>query len=433
MSTESELEPEVVNPEEPVEPNEELTELELVAFEEYLTEIEKEDMLEEDNGEVQVLEDQLEEQLIALESLYALGAVSQAQMASFEHLLPEGYTLKSYTKTPTRTNYIATVVSLEERNWGVIAAIGVAIVGLIARIVMWLFDRKSGKNDEAMEESAIKIAKAIKALETADPTTARAEAHVVDTAASEKWFELDYQAAISPGALLQTLFTQGPVVYDQFLTELKELSKLFIDSKKSSVSEHTVEMLVKHIANINKIAMEAMAKKYPEAIAVRDKPGVESWKETQLAIKNELERLSTARVSEKFSIEKYVNFKIENKVGINRFVVKANLKKYWKEDMLINSKKLLEAISKDIETANKIKERVNHEIGSGDQEKAELIVTADRVYKEAYTLIRIAITGLGVYSENRVKVRKRSSSAFKYLKAYHTALKAKIKKPEAKP
>lgn len=165
----------------------------------------------EANDELRRYQDQLLDIRTVIDQMMDSDGVSRGMVAALESHLPEDLPLQSFTRTPTRTNFEQIKVSLEERNWGLIATIGIAIAGLIARIIMWIFDRKSAsggaeKNAEAAEKVAKLNAKTADELEAPKRKTVEEEINEEANRGYTRFHEL---CTMYPDRDTISLFTEG--------------------------------------------------------------------------------------------------------------------------------------------------------------------------------------------------------------------------------
>ena len=400
-----------------------LTVLELKEFALALEDLEEtfgipESFFEEHDREVLVLRDAIQESMIALESLQQVGGVSQAIAMTFEHLLPEGYPLRSFTRLPTQTNYRALTISLEERNWGLIVGLGVAIVSLIARIVMWIFDRKDGKDFGKIDETAIRVAKRIKELEAQYPAEAKKAAQEVDEHFKDTWHQLNFEACVNPSPLLKNIFDQGEAVYVHLLETLKNIASEFKTARTRVFDDAILNQLLKNNEALNK-QTETLAKAFEGNFCPSDGDGVSKLTKTIQAIKEEIDKKNIEKASEALEIHKFASSKERDSVGIYRYVRSSRGAKFWNEKTLTKSEALFKKIGSEIEEANKAKEQVVHEASDTEAEKNQRIIAVNKAIAKSYNDLQGCISAVGVYTGIRQKIKEASVLTSKAIDEYH--------------
>lgn len=116
----------------------------------------------------------------AMENIITEGGVNRELAASFEDILDPTTPLNTFTKTPTKTNYNKFIASLEDKNVSMWVAIGVAIAALIAKVIMWIFDRKKGADDSNPEEVLKETDKVVAEAAKVEPEVVKNDKDAVD-------------------------------------------------------------------------------------------------------------------------------------------------------------------------------------------------------------------------------------------------------------
>lgn len=206
--------------------------------------------------------DQLLDIRLALESMIENDGINRELATSLEAYLPEDLPKNSFTRSFTQTNLETTVVSLEEKNWGIIAMIGIAIAGLIAKIIMWLFDRKNGSSASSAEK-AEKIAGANEKVAESTPEDQRREIEKkINDSANGYWNAYLEACAIEPTRKMMDFFALEKALYTNRSSSLIEDATLLLESISSSQGG------AESFANANKL-LEKQRKRISEDLGYR--------------------------------------------------------------------------------------------------------------------------------------------------------------------
>tara|TARA_B100000929_G_scaffold275393_1_gene249278 strand:- start:6716 stop:7876 length:1161 start_codon:yes stop_codon:yes gene_type:complete len=185
--------------------------------------------LSDENETITRYHDQLLDIRLGLEAITENDGVNRDIAASLEAYLPDDLPRNAFTRSFTHTNLDATVVSLEEKNWGIIAMIGIAIAGLIAKIIMWLFDRKGA----SASDSAAKVEKVAVANERAADSSPKDQRQEVEKKINDEvngyWNAFMEACAIEPTRKMVDFFALEKDLYTNRSSSLIEDATLLVD------------------------------------------------------------------------------------------------------------------------------------------------------------------------------------------------------------
>lgn len=367
--------------------------------------------LEENQEETQPYLDKLLDIRLTLEKIEESGGVSRDMVTSFEDILPDNLPVKSFTRIPTETNLDTTVASLENDNKGWIVMIGIAIAGLIAKIVMWLFDRNSGKpSDEQVDQAVDTAQDNIKREEEASHKTRKeAEENVNDHVETQKWSRLTELCSTQLDDQMKAFLETQPLIFGtggKFGTSsdlLTHLDNLIDPLSQGSNDLQRIGRSVKSLENL----MEGAVKK----LGGRSSDSLEGiLREYQ----QELKDLKDEKASNKFDIHEYNRMMSdERRSGDNKgasFYVRS---RDFKVDDAYTDKK-----RKDLENLQEKFGNMKKAEESGDSKQAEKVKFRNRAIGICKQASQAALT----YMLIRDYILKADKTMMDALKEYKTKL-----------
>lgn len=193
--------------------------------------------LVDDNEAISRCYDQLLDIRLGLEAISENDGINRDIAASLEAYLPDDLPKNAFTRSFTHTNLEQTVVSLEEKNWGIIAMIGIAIAGLIAKIIMWLFDRKGGSASDSMSKVE-KVANSNEKVAESSPEEKRREIEKkINDETNANWNAFKEACAVSPTRKMMDFFSLEKDLYTNRASSLIEDAILLVDVVSDRGSE----------------------------------------------------------------------------------------------------------------------------------------------------------------------------------------------------
>jgi len=248
---------------------------------------------DEEDAEYARLKEELDEGMLALESLLEYKGISRSMAVTFEQYIPAGYPLNSFSRLPSQTNYRPVVASLEEANWGIIGVIVVAIVAAITKLIMWFFDRKKKKDMKDIKKDYEKVIKEIGEL-------------------SEKYDK--------DGKIREKLIGEYSKHWNQFLNVLFE--------NKNQMLDETMGSIVVILSNFTS-ELAAFSGELKNAIKAIDRDSTEdTLKDNYIKLNNTVQAINagykaTFKNTEKEPIKRFIAIQKE----INEFIIELKGKK----------------------------------------------------------------------------------------------------------
>lgn len=356
----------------------------------------------EETSEIQSARDQLVDIRIGLEKMSDVDGVSRGIAMSLESYLPDDINFKTFTRLPTHTNYDQTVISLEEKNWGLIAMIGVAIAGLITKIIMWLFDRKGGgdKNHSKVVEQNDKVVESAKDLtqKVDKPTRADVEKTINDKY-NAKWNAYTEMCCVNPTEQVKAFFALEDDLYVGRMS-LLELANEHLKNVRGAKSLPNID--TRFSSNV-----DTMVRRFSGKLSVRG----ETVEEVFASFQTELESLKNQSPSNPFNIEEFIKSE-----GIAKYVNDSR-------DIDINSVsgKTMEKDLKSLKkTTDDLVDDFKSKQQSGATEGARNLASAQ---EKELTAVSTLIRGLIKYIVVRENLIKDSKAFYKANEEYEKELK----------
>lgn len=256
--------------------------------------------LEDYDDEIRGPLDHLLDLRLTLEQIVEQDGVSREMATGLEDLFPDTLNIKSFTRVPTHTNLTTTLEAIDKGTWGWIAMIGVAIAGLIAKIIMWLFDRKTSKPSSKNVETAVKVAEVNQEKEEEkEPEDLRSAAEKVnDVVNAKEWNRFAEMCSMEPDEKMVSLIGLQPFIYSLRPTDKRNLLsqiELLADYIERDADDYTdIKATTGHISSVLEVLAKHMGYSNDDSFA-----------EILLNYREEITELKDQSAKEPFSIEYY--------------------------------------------------------------------------------------------------------------------------------
>lgn len=377
--------------------------------------------------EINQVRDRLLDGLVALESIIQEDGVSKNMLVSLEDILPEQYPLKSFTEQPSHTNLDVAVVSLEEKNWGLIVTIGLAIAGLIARIIQWLFSQGNSYNSNDVDR-AVRIAQDTqKRIDDAEQSgTGEAVQNktdqVNDSVNGGNWSQLKEAAAINPTTLIKQIFNVGDLIYNKILGTVEETTQVIDQMVQNEDNpEMAISMLERKQKLLDGLVQQVFKSFNNEGFDTQAQDyGLD---DLMTDIKAKILDMDQQAASDTFDIRNYTELLSDRKVGLST----------WGEenrdvDLGAQSAKDLQKRLSDLhDKLKKLDPRQikvgNSRLSKTDSKKTELEAQIQQTANHIMQKTMVIVNALSIYSGIRLKVIKSELSVYQYLKDYNKSLR----------
>lgn len=211
-------------------------------FAEIYQSLEEEGTFDNATQQVDELRDQLIDGIAALEAIATTGGVSRQMIASFEQFLPDDVPLNSFTRTETQTNLDVATATLENRNWGMIAAIAAAIASIIGTILRVVMAAKGGSatGGKSLQEAGERVRENQRKLTPAVRSKVDELIKSIEDDLADKVTAYDYEVIMKLEPLTRAMMEVGEPIYKSLLPTYKRS----LDRVKDILKRHPDESVI---------------------------------------------------------------------------------------------------------------------------------------------------------------------------------------------